>query len=55
VLPLGTPADVHRHVQEQVRIMQPNGGFVFQQVHNILANVPSENIVAMYDAVWECD
>jgi uroporphyrinogen decarboxylase len=54
VLPLGTPADVRRHVQEQVTIMRPDGGFVFQQVHNILANVPVENIVAMYDAVWEC-
>ena len=31
------------------------GGFVFQQVHNILANVPPENIIAMYDAVREYD
>ncbi len=30
---------------------RPGGGFVFQQVHNILANVPPENIVAMFDAV----
>ena len=29
----------------------PGGGFVFQQVHNILADVPPENVVAMYDAV----
>ena len=32
------------------RILSPGGGFVFQQVHNILADVPPENIVAMFDA-----
>jgi uroporphyrinogen decarboxylase len=31
--------------------MSPGGGFVFQQVHNVLADVPAENIVAMLDAV----
>jgi uroporphyrinogen decarboxylase len=51
VLPCGTPEEVRRHVKEQVKAMQPGGGFVFQQVHNILANVPPENIVAMYEAV----
>jgi len=44
---------VRRHVKEQVQILSPGGGFVFQQVHNILANVPPENIVAMYEAVLE--
>jgi len=34
-----------------VKILSHSGGFVFQQVHNILANVPPENIVAMFDAV----
>jgi uroporphyrinogen decarboxylase len=51
VLPNGTPAEVRRHVREQVSILKPGGGFVFQQVHNILANVPPENIIAMFDAV----
>jgi uroporphyrinogen decarboxylase len=51
ILPLGTPELVREHVQEQVRILAPGGGFVFQQVHNIMANVPPENIVAMLDAV----
>ena len=37
--------------KSQVRTMAPGGGFVFQQVHNILGNVPPENIIAMYDAV----
>jgi uroporphyrinogen decarboxylase len=28
-----------------------DGGFVFTQVHNILAGVPPENIIAMYDEI----
>ena len=51
VLPESTPAEVARHVRRQVEILSPGGGFVFQQVHNVLANVPPENIVAMLDAV----
>jgi uroporphyrinogen decarboxylase len=53
-LPCGTPADIRRHVRQQIEIFQPGGGFVFQQVHNILANVPPENVIAMFDAVAEC-
>ncbi|HUS71578.1 MAG TPA: uroporphyrinogen decarboxylase family protein [Sedimentisphaerales bacterium] len=51
ILPTGTPQQVAESVKEQVRILSPGGGFVFQQVHNILANVPPANIVAMFDAV----
>ncbi len=50
-LPNGTPDDIRRHVAEQVAIFRPGGGFVFQQVHNVLANVPPENVIAMFDAV----
>ena len=51
VLINGTPEQIAEHVRRQVEILRPGGGFVFQQVHNILANVPPENIVAMLDAV----
>ena len=50
ILSKGTPAQVREHVRRQVEIMAPGGGFVFQQVHNIMADVPPENIVAMFDA-----
>ncbi len=53
VLPRGTPGQVRAHVKERVRVLAPGGGFVFQQVHNIMADVPPENIVAMFDAVRE--
>jgi uroporphyrinogen decarboxylase len=52
-LPFDTPDAVKKHVRERVRILAPSGGFVFQQVHNIMANVPSENVVAMFEAVRE--
>ncbi len=53
VLARGTPDEVCQHVREQVALLEPGGGFVFQQVHNILADVPPENIIAMFDAVQE--
>ncbi len=51
ILPKATPEAVARHVRQQAEVFGRNGGWVFQQVHNILADVPPENIVAMYDAV----
>ncbi len=51
VLPQAAPAGVREHVRGRVRILAPGGGFVFQQVHNILAFVPPENVVAMLDSV----
>ena len=51
VLPYGTPARVRDHVRRQVETLSRDGGFVFQQVHNIQANVPAENIEAMFDAI----
>jgi uroporphyrinogen decarboxylase len=50
VLIQGTPSQVRDHVRRLVEVWQPGGGFVFQQVHNIMADVPPANIVAMYDA-----
>ena len=46
-----TPAQVRDHVRRLVALWRPGGGYVFQQVHNILANVPPENILAMFEAV----
>ena len=51
VLPFGTPEEVYAHTRQQIEILKPGGGFVFSQVHNIQANVPPQNIVAMYKAV----
>ena len=46
-----TPTQIAADVKERIKILSPGGGFVFQQIHNIMANIPPENIVAMFDAV----
>ena len=51
VLIQGSPAQVRDHVKRLRDLWQPGGGWVFQQVHNILADAPAANIVAMYEAV----
>lgn len=53
VLNTGTPEDVANNVRELVRIFKPGGGFVFNQVHNIMGDVKPENIVAMLDTAYE--
>ncbi len=49
----GTPQQVKDQVRSQCEIMNKNGGFVFNTVHNIQANVPFENVVAMLEALKE--
>jgi len=49
----GTPEQVRDEVKRNTEIFMKGGGFVFNQVHNILAEVKPENIVAMYEAVNE--
>jgi len=49
----GTPAQVKDQVKMQCEILNNNGGFVFNTVHNIQANVPFENVVAMLETLKE--
>ncbi len=51
ILPRGTPEEIREHVTQQVEVLREGGGFVFEQVHNVLADVPPENVVAMLDTV----
>lgn len=46
----GTPDEVAAQVRERIRIFSEGGGYVFNQVHNVLSDVPPENVVAMYEA-----
>jgi hypothetical protein len=52
-LAFGTPQEVRAQVLERCEILGRGGGFVFNTVHNIQANVPLANIVAMFQAVNE--
>jgi hypothetical protein len=51
ILPAGTPEQVREHVLRQCEIFGKNGGFVFNSVHNVQANVPIANLVSMIDAL----
>ena len=53
VLPTASAEVVRRHVELNLAIFKPGGGYVFNNVHNIQAGVPPENIVAMFDAAYE--
>jgi len=53
ILPKATPQQIRAHVLQQMNTLAPGGGFIFQQVHNVMADVPPENVVAMFDAVAE--
>jgi hypothetical protein len=52
-LPYATPERVREEVLKLCEIFAKDGGFVFNTVHNIQANVPVENIVAMVEAIKE--
>ena len=51
VLPFGTPEDVEKQVLKNCCIFSDGGGFIFNTVHNIQANVPVENIAAIFRAL----
>lgn len=53
VLPHGTPQEVKEDVRRNIEALAHGGGFVFNTVHNIQADVPPENILAMWEAVRE--
>ncbi len=48
-LPFGTAEEVQREVAQHVEVFAPGGGYVFAPVHNIQANVPPDNVIAMFD------
>ena len=50
-LPFDKPDDVREQVAERVRIFNSKNGFVFSTVHNIQCNTPTENVMAMFEAL----
>jgi len=51
VLPGSDISKVAPHVRSNIEILNKGGGFIFQQVHNVLANVPPENVAEMFKTV----
>lgn len=54
VLPRGTPREVRDEVRRRIDDLAPGGGFVFSTVHNVQADVPPENYIAMWETLQEC-
>ena len=52
-LPFGTPEEVREQVLQRCEVFSPDGGFIFNSVHNVQAQTAVANIVAMIDAVHE--
>ncbi|MEF9895308.1 MAG: uroporphyrinogen decarboxylase family protein, partial [Clostridia bacterium] len=50
-LPFGTPEEVYNEAIDRLSIFAPGGGFVFNAVHNIQGQTPTENLVALFQAI----
>jgi uroporphyrinogen decarboxylase len=48
-VPRGTLDQIRAETRELIEIFNQDGGYVFNQVHNIQANVPPEKVLAIYD------
>jgi uroporphyrinogen decarboxylase len=53
VLPFASPEEVRNHVKSNIQAFKGGGRYVFNNVHNIQAGVPPENILAMYEAAFD--
>jgi uroporphyrinogen decarboxylase len=47
VLPFGTVEEVRQEVERRIADLGPGGGYIVAPVHNVQADVPAENFVAM--------
>jgi uroporphyrinogen-III decarboxylase len=52
-LPFGTPDQVKAEAIERIKAFSKGGGYIFNAIHNIQANTPVENVLAMFEAVKE--
>ncbi|MFP4250406.1 MAG: uroporphyrinogen decarboxylase family protein [Armatimonadota bacterium] len=53
VMPGGSPGDVKDEVRRRIDDLAPGGGYVLNTSHNIQADVPAENILALVEALDE--
>jgi uroporphyrinogen decarboxylase len=52
-LPFGSQEQVRKEVLHNITCFKPGGGYIASNVHNITAEVPPQNIVALFDATRE--
>lgn len=53
-LPFGTADDVRREVEERIRVLGRNGGYILGPSHAIQAGTPPANIMALFDTAATC-
>lgn len=53
ILPHESPQRVKEDVKQNLAALMPGGGYVFASIHNIQADVPPANIMAMWEALQE--
>lgn len=49
-MPYGTAADVKNEVIDRLKTLSPGGGYILCTAHNMQADTPTENILALYEA-----
>ncbi len=54
ILPFGTPEDVRAEVRKNIDVLAGDGtGYILASCHNMQANTPIENVIAMYDEAYK--
>lgn len=53
ILPHASPEVIREEVRRNVQAFKPGGGYVFNNVHNIQADIPPESTLALFDAAYE--
>jgi uroporphyrinogen decarboxylase len=53
VLPFGTTSEVEKEVMTRIKALAPGGGYILSPAHNVQADVPPQNLVAMCQAARE--
>lgn len=54
-LPLGTITQIEEEVRDVVKVMSEDSGFVFCNIHNILAEITPDKVITMYRTAGEVE
>jgi len=52
-LNMGSEEEVRKQTLERLEILSKDGGYIFNPIHNVMPEVPPQNIIAMFNAVNE--
>jgi len=53
-LPYGITDRIRNEVKHNIACLKPGGGYIASNIHNVLAEVPPQNIVTMFDTLRDC-